>query len=105
MLAQLAGIVIALIEELLPLIGGSSSGITTILNALTQIVPLVIQEAADLLPAIKNIIAALIANSTTTAAQIAALQALDAQVDAAFEAAATAAGDPAPPPATPPAAS
>lgn len=93
-----------LIQNLLPQIGVNSRLVTTILNALIQLVPIAIQEAQDILPAIKNIIAALSANPATTTAQLATLQALDAQVDAAFEAAVAAylANHPAPVPAANP---
>jgi len=77
---------LTLIQNLLPQIGVNSKVVTTILTALIQLVPIVIQEASDILPAIKNIIAALSANPATTADQLKTLQALDAQVDAAFEA-------------------
>lgn len=77
---------LTLIQNLLPQIGVNSKVVTTILTALIQLVPIVIQEASDILPAIKNIIAALSANPAATADQLKTLQALDAQVDAAFEA-------------------
>lgn len=70
---------------------GSSSTITAIINALVQIIPVLVQEVEDVVPMVKNIIAALSANPAATADQLATLQTLDAQVDAAFEAAATAA--------------
>jgi len=89
---------LALIEALLPklLSGADSALIQTILNALVQVVPVIIQEATDLIPYIKNIIASLSANSATTTEQLATLQALDKQADDAFEAAAAAQGFPAP---------
>ncbi|TAM98234.1 MAG: hypothetical protein EPN45_17985 [Rhizobiaceae bacterium] len=77
---------LTLIQNLLPQIGVNSKIVTTILTALIQLVPIVIHEASDILPAIKNIIAALSASPAATADQLAALKALDAQVDAAFEA-------------------
>ena len=86
--------VLALITALLPQLGVTGANadlIGKIIAALVALIPTVIQEAKDLLPAVKNIIAALSANPATTADQLAALDALDAQVDAAFEAAAAAA--------------
>lgn len=68
-----------------------ASTITSIINALIALVPTLVQEYKDLVPIVKNIIAALSGNSTTTADQLTTLAALDAQVDADFEAAATAA--------------
>lgn len=93
----LATLVVTLLTQLLPQIGTDSSIITTIINALIQLIPLAVQEGQALVAPIKNVIAALSANPATTAEQLATLQVLDAQVDAAFEAAATAAGDPPPP--------
>jgi hypothetical protein len=93
-MAALASTIVAMLVQLLPLIGGTSSTIASILNVLIQLIPIVTQEVVDLLPAIKNIIAALSANPAATTDQLATLAALDAQVDAAFEAAAQAAGVP-----------
>jgi hypothetical protein len=82
--------VIALIEAILPNLTVSAT-VEKIIQALIAILPAVVQEAQDLAPAVKNIIAALSASPAATADQLATLQALDAQVDTAFEAAATAA--------------
>jgi hypothetical protein len=82
---------LTLIEQFLPLLGASSANVTlidTIITALTNALPFVIQEAEALVPPIKNIIEALSANPATTASQLAQLQALDASVDTAFDAAA-----------------
>jgi hypothetical protein len=81
--------VLTVLEDLAPLITNSKqiSGVVTFLE---QIIPVVVQEAQDLLQPIQNIIAALSANPAATSDQLAALTTLDAQVDAAFEAAATA---------------
>ena len=84
---------LGLIEQMLPMLGsffGASSQVDAIIGTLTNILPLVVQEVATVGPAIKNIIAALSANPTTTAEQLQQLQALDSQVDQAFEAAAAA---------------
>ena len=86
--------VLALIQQLLPALGTSTATaalITKIVSILVEITPIVVQEYNDLLPIVKNIITALKADPTTTAAQMIALKSLDLQVDAAFEAAATAA--------------
>lgn len=80
--------VIALLGQLIPLIGTNSSLISTIINTLIAIIPEVVTEVETLIPPIKNIIAALSADPATTAAQMGTLQALDQQCDAAFEAAA-----------------
>jgi hypothetical protein len=82
--------ILALIEQLLPAItsAGNTALITGVINALTSMLPFIIDEISALITPVKNIIAALSANPATTATQLAALQALDAQVDVAFDAAA-----------------
>jgi len=70
---------------------GAGGSITAIINALIQIVPVLVNEVEDVAPIVKNIIAALQSNSAITPDEQAQLATLDAQVDAAFEAAATAA--------------
>ena len=82
---------LAVLAQISPVIG--STAITSIINALIQIVPALINTVEDVVPMVKNIIAALQSNTAVTPDQLAQLQALDAQVDAAFEAAATAAQD------------
>jgi hypothetical protein len=82
--------ILSMIEQLLPAISsaGTASLITSIINALTGMLPYIIDEIEALVGPVKNIIAALSANPATTAAQAATLATLDAQVDAAFAAAA-----------------
>lgn len=80
--------VVSLLGQLLPLVGTNSTLISQIIETLVAILPTVVKEVQDLIPPIKNIIAALSADPATSAAQIATLQVLDAQCDAAFEAAA-----------------
>ena len=95
--------IIAMIEQIIPLLGTSAATttmITTIIDTLTKILPLIIDFVPTVYQSIKNIIAALSNDPSTTPAQWTALQALDAQVDTAFDAAA-AAVDPDAPPATP----
>src|ERR1700722_13713457 len=101
--------VLAVIEQILPLIGTSSATVTmieSIINALTQLLPYIVNEISTVYTAVKNIIAQLQNSGVPTADQLAALTALDAQVDAAWTAvqtqidpdnpanAGTAAGDP-----------
>ena len=82
--------VLQLLNEVGPLLGSSAS-IAKAIAMLEEILPLVIKEAKDLLPMVKDAIATLSsANSQTTDEQIAQLAAMDAQVDAAFDAAAAA---------------
>ena len=97
--------ILALIEEVLPLLGVAGSPlITTIITALENILPLIVTEIPTVYTAVKNIIAVISNDPATTATQLAALQALDAQVDVAFDAAAAAVNPDAsvttPPPAT-----
>lgn len=89
----LVTLVLSLAEQLLPYLGLASNTaavITTIINALEQIIPLIENMVPSVYNSIKNIITALTADPSTSAAQLTALQALDAQIDAAFEAAAQA---------------
>jgi hypothetical protein len=82
--------VLAMIQALLPAITSTANAsiVGGIITALTNMLPFIIQEINAMVVPVKNIIAALSANPATEAAQLAQLQALDAQVDAAFEAAA-----------------
>lgn len=77
--------VVSLLGQLLPLIGSNSTLITQIIETLIAILPTVVKEVQDLVPPIKNIIAALSADPATSAAQLATLQVLDQQCDSAFE--------------------
>jgi len=95
MLAVTIETLLTLIEGLLPQLGaiGATTGVVSqILTALITIVPIIAQNATNFITPVKNIIAALQASGNVTPAQIAALQALDAQCDAAFDAAAGKAG-------------
>jgi hypothetical protein len=82
-------VLITLLAKLVPAIAGNSETVTTIVNALVELTPVLIKEYQDLLPYVKNIIAVLKGDPATTQAQLDQLAALDQQVDAAFEAAAT----------------
>lgn len=86
----LIGNLLSAIDTLVPLVPGGAA-VAPILDALVKVVPVVIQEAQDLMPIVKNIITALKNDPATTPAQLETLAALDAQVDAAFDAAAAAA--------------
>lgn len=80
--------VVTLLGQLLPLIGGNSTAIASVIQTLIALLPAITQEIETLVPMVKNIIAALQADPATTADQLATLAALDQQCDAAFEAAA-----------------
>lgn len=75
------------IELLIPLIPGGAA-IEPVVKIITKIVPVIIQEAQDLMPVVKNIIATLKADAATTEEQLATLAELEAIIDAAFDQAA-----------------
>lgn len=79
--------VLAMIEQMLPLVGTSAatvSLVTSIVNALTQLMPYIINEISTVYTAVKNIIDQLKNTGAPTPDQLAALQSLDAQVDSAW---------------------
>src|SRR6266436_2699424 len=83
--------VLAIVQQILLLLGTSSTStnaIGTIVTQLEKWLPLIVQEVGVLYEPVKNIIAALSANPATLADQQAKLAVIDAQVDTAFEAAA-----------------
>jgi len=86
MIAEDIAAVLALIEQILPLLRSNSSGtIQSIIDILVQWLPRIVSLGTVLAQTVKNIIASLSANPATTADQLSALQQLDAQVDVAFE--------------------
>jgi hypothetical protein len=79
--------VLAMIQQIMPLIGTSSatvSMVASIIEALTKLLPYIMDEISTVYTAVKNIIAQLQNTGAPTADQLAALTALDAQVDAAW---------------------
>lgn len=82
--------ILALLQTIIPSLS-SASAIGSIITTLTQIIPVVVKEVQDVVPMIKNIIAALKTNDAVTPEQLDQLAILDAKCDADFEAAATAA--------------
>lgn len=90
-MSSLIPLLVSLLGQVVPLIGGNSSLISTVIQALVQLVPLLTQEFKDLLPIVQGIIADLKGNAAVTPDDMATLDALNAQVDAAFDAAAAAA--------------
>ena len=72
--------------SLIPMIT-SSAKINEIIAQLINIIPVAVQEAQDVVPLIRNIIAALSNSSSVTPDQVAALKALDAEIDASYDAA------------------
>lgn len=82
--------IIALIEQMLPILGTSSATVTfieSVINALTKLLPLIIEFIPVVYQSVKNIIVELKADPATTAAQWAVLDAIDTQLDAANDAA------------------
>lgn len=82
--------ILGLISALVPA-GTNAALVEKIIETLIAIVPVVVKEYQDLVPIVRNIIAALKADPSTNAAQLAQLQQLEAGWDADFEAAAAAA--------------
>ncbi len=90
MLSSVVLAVLSVIEGFIPLLGTSSATtamITNIINALTQLMPYIVNEISTVYTSVKNIIS-LLQNSgqPLTADQTAALQTLDNQVDTAWNA-------------------
>lgn len=79
-------LVLAIIQLAVPAIGDATA-IGAIIAKLVALVPLIEQEARDLLPIVENIITALSANPATDADQLASLRALDKRSDDDFDAA------------------
>lgn len=82
--------VLSVIESVIPLLGtsaASTTAITNIIEALTQLLPFIINEISTVYTSVKNIIS-LLQNSSgpMTQDQVTALQQLDSQVDAAWAA-------------------
>jgi phage-related protein len=79
--------VLSLIEGLIPILGTSAATatlVTSIINALIQLMPFIINEVSTVYTAVKNIIAQLQNSGAPTQEQKDALTQLDAQVDAAW---------------------
>lgn len=94
MIATLLPLLLTTLGQLIPALSGSSA-IGSVIGVLTQAIPIVVKEAQDLTPMVKNIINALSEHPEATAEQLATLKQLDALSDADFEDAATSQpGDP-----------
>lgn len=81
-------VLITLLGKLIPAIGNNAQLIDTIIQALEQIVPVLVKEYQDLVPIVSNIIAALKGTDGITVDQWNALTALEAQIDSEFDQAA-----------------
>ena len=84
MIATILPLLFTALGQIVPALTGSTA-INTVLGVLTQAVPIVIKEAQDLTPIVKNIISALSAHPESTEVQLKALKELDALCDADFE--------------------
>lgn len=78
-------VALSFIQLMLPKLLGDSSAIQSVIEMLIKIIPILVQEYKDVLPAVQNIIAILSADDSTTAEQRQKLEELDAIVDAAFD--------------------
>jgi hypothetical protein len=79
--------VLSVIESFLSVLGTNNATttlISNVINALTQLMPYIVNEVQTVYTSVKNIITQLQNSGAPTADQISALQALDAQVDAAW---------------------
>lgn len=88
---------ITLLLEVIAQIAGTAgaSTIASIITALSNILPFLIEEAEQVVPLVKNIIDALKGNGNITPEQQDQLTELETTYDADFEAAVAAYGDPA----------
>jgi hypothetical protein len=81
--------VLALIEQILPLVMGAQNSQTTqiidsIIDAIEKLMPYIVNEISTVYQAAQNILTSLQNSGNLTADQIAATQALGTQVDAAW---------------------
>lgn len=84
-------LLVGLLGKSIPAVAANSGLISEVVQTLVALMPTLVKEYRDLLPEVKNIIAALRSGPLTDDQQ-AALAALEQQADAAFEAAAKAKG-------------
>lgn len=82
--------VLSLINTILPMIHkttpGASDKIGKVIETVTALAPLVVDQVGTVYTGVKNVIAAIGKHPATTADQMAALQAFDKQVDDAWNA-------------------
>ena len=82
--------IVSLLASIAPLVTNNGS-IAKIIQTLTDLIPLIVKEISDIVPMVKNIIAALKGNPEVTQEQIDSLDQMSAKLDAEFDAAAAAA--------------
>jgi phage-related protein len=81
--------VLTLLEQIVPLLGTSAATTTLIdgiINALTQLMPFIVNEIGTVYTSVKNIVSLLQNSGQMTPVQTASLQSLDTQVDTAWHA-------------------
>lgn len=80
---------LTLLERVVPQLAGANAAlITQIIEGLIALIPFLVQEYADALPFVKNVIQLLKNHNQVTADQLTQLDTLETQIDAAFEVAA-----------------
>lgn len=84
------GDILSGLNVILPFVPGGAA-VAPVLTILEKVVPIVVKEAQDLTPIVKNIITTIRADPATTNEQLAKLAEQEAVLDAAFDAAAAAA--------------
>lgn len=90
MIGTVVTALLSLLQTIAPSAAGSSA-ITSIINTLIQILPVLIKEFNDLVPIVQNIINALKSNVDITPEQLDQLSTIEVQYDSEFEIAAAAA--------------
>jgi hypothetical protein len=83
------GGVLSLINTILPMIHKGTAGtdkISTVIDTLTKVAPLITDQIGTVYTGVKNVIASIGAHPATSADQMAALRAFDKQVDDAWDA-------------------
>lgn len=81
---------IALFAEIAPAVS-TASAIGNVISTLTALIPAIVQEARDLIPTVKNVIATLRGSDAVTPEQLDQLDAIEAKLDADYDAASAAA--------------
>lgn len=86
-MSEILTLLLTVLAQIIPSLNVPSS-ISAIVSTLVSLIPVLIKEYQDMVPIVRNIIAALKENSTITAEQLQQLDELEAKIDAEFEAAA-----------------
>ena len=77
---------LTVLAQIIPALSNSAA-ITSIINALISLIPIIVKEMADIKPLVENIIDAMRENSVVTQQQLDDLVTLEEKLDAEFEAA------------------